>query len=150
MKKSIHIFKVKTDKDAEEREMRVDKPTGLYDLGAWQDRIQAADDAELEAKIFDLAWGNWVIKWQDAYRRKRSTDPNDWKYGAPVVRTFAKPKVTEEGLAEHGAEPLTEAQLDYIASIGVDTSALTTITVDSSIMDAAHGEEYYDQDKDDA
>ena len=124
MKKPIHIFKVKTDKDAEEREMRVDKATGLHDLGAWQDRIQADSDEELEQKIFDLAWGNWVIKWQDAFRRKRTTDPNTWKYGAPVVRTFAAPKVTEEGLAEHGAEPLTDAQLDYIASIGVDTSAL--------------------------
>lgn len=150
MKKSVHIFKVKTDKDAEEREFRVDKPSGTGDLGRWQDLIVASDDDELDAKINDLAFKNWCIKWQDAYRRKRSSDPNDWKYGAPVVRTFAAPKVTEEGLAEHGADPLTDAQLDYIASIGVDTSALATIAVDGSIMDAAHGDEYYEKDEDDA
>ena len=113
---AIHIFKVKTDKHAEEREMRVDKPKGLSDLGTWQDRIQAADDEELEAKIFDLAWGNWVIKWQDAFRRKRTTAPNDWKYGAPVVRTFEKPKVDPE--------KFDDDQLEYLKSIGVDTTTL--------------------------
>jgi len=108
---SIHIFKVKTDKDGDEREMRVDRPKGIHDLGTWQDRIEAANDEELEAKINDLAFGNWVIKWQDAFRRKRSVDPATWKYGAPVARGFQQP--------EAKADMFDEDQQEYLRSIGV-------------------------------
>ena len=120
----IRTLKVKKDKHAEDREFNVEVPTSCSDK-VWQDRIQHTSPEDLDAKVNDLALGNWVIKWQDAYRRGRSESPEDWKHGAPVVRGFSKPKVTDEGFEAAGAEMPSQAQIDYLNSIGVDTSALT-------------------------
>ena len=115
----IRSLEVRKDKHAEKRTFKVGEPISCTDK-VWQDRIQHTDERDLDLKINALAFGNWIIKWQDAYRRGRSQDPEDWKYGAPVVRGFSKPKITAAGMDKHGAEDFSDEQLEYLASIGVD------------------------------
>lgn len=57
------------------------KPTSLSDP-KWKDLV-----TNVEADLNELAWQNWRIKWQDAFRRN-DTEPSEYRYGggaAPVV-----------------------------------------------------------------
>lgn len=92
---TTHTFSVRKVRGAEPEEKSVPKPDGLDDIETWADRIEAGSEQDLKDRISELAFQQWVVKAQNAYRTS-DTEPDEYKYGARVSRGPSKAVIDAE------------------------------------------------------
>lgn len=113
------MFEIQAKRDKAATSEVVDKvemPKSTTDLTAWRELVEAENDDQLQKKVSNLAFMNYVIKRQGKFRQDGET--GRWKYGEKVKTVrVVKPKLETEKVTELG---YTEAQLEYMRSLGID------------------------------